>query len=981
MKNLITSPPHGLGLLSLTVLISLGCTAPASDPTDADGKVPPTDSMASPRDQGVDGVAPDEGPPDPPPDATPPGADLGSIPDLGVPTDTGPSDLDAGPPRPCVDPLAVLTESAWTPVFVERGCLGCHREGGTARMGCADDVDGYCAAFELKDPNTPMAGENAADVMGWNLAQIEAQAAPFDGDPEMRPYIVVKATGGAGHIAGQVLAPERGTPEEFTPYEALLALLDAIEQADPAACEEADDRPDALERLQYASPQETWRALTIQIARRLPTPAENAALAQAPDDAAAMAVLSEQLDTLLGTPEVHGWLKERWNDVFMFRGIWQETYDRTYGMFVSHDYGARLWSDMQQHRVGGEQACRVYAERFGYVPYADKTAAEMCHDWFFTHRGISQWTAYGAIESPLELIAYLIENRRPFSEIVTSQTIMMNAYTSNVFFGTADPETNLFFADPTPKPMHPRLMNGHSVRFDLETYDHRFFLPIDGMRFTRLTNEDQDPPPIGRIIEKQVQQFTRAGILTTPAFFARYPSNAINLNRHRAWQTIRLLLGHDILEAADREVDLTAVVGEPNPTVDVPACEVCHVDLDPVAALFQTFAPGDAAFQGDTPNRMRREELGLKLFWPPELHPPGTGPIGAREDYEYGSGEPIIGYLARQIVADERFARTMVAYAWRHVLGQPPPTSTGNPADPAFPIRRTVVGAQMAFFETLVDQFVDDELDLWPVYRALFTSPWFRVNGVIPDPETDGTDGYESVGRGGPITPEHLLRTVEAVWGRPWPFRGREVRPVGDDGDHIVDEGDHRNDFLLRADSARDSFDLMLGLTDEDLSGFFGGIDFFNTLNRPTAFNAIMTLVVDRISNEFACYTVPTDFYAAPADRVFFPRLERDTTPDDPEGERLFRETIVALYARILGVSTAPESEDVDDALTLWGLARDPDPMAADADNRTLDLPVHCRVPPGDGPGLTQDPTFTLRAWMAVVTYLVRQPEFITTRL
>jgi hypothetical protein len=52
--------------------------------------------------------------------------------------------------------------------------------------------------------------------------------------------------------------------------------------------------------------------------------------------------------------------------------------------------------------------------------------------------------------------------------------------------------------------------------------DHRFFLPFDTMRMTRIThsNNPNDVPPAGRIVEKPILEFTRAGILTTPAYLS-----------------------------------------------------------------------------------------------------------------------------------------------------------------------------------------------------------------------------------------------------------------------------------------------------------------------------------------------------------------------------------------------------------------------------------------------------------------------------
>ena len=173
---------------------------------------------------------------------------------------------------------------------------------------------------------------------------------------------------------------------------------------------------------------------------------------------------------------------------------------------------------------------------------------------------------------------------------------MMNYYTSLAYFGTADPDGNDFTANMDDVPMRRDFMSGPDfVRFQADLPDHRYFKPMERLRRTEY---DEYRPPgftrtiknARRIIFRDPQEFPRAGILTSTAFMKRFPSSELNLNRHRAWQTMRLFLDYDILRNQGERISL-ADVEDPNgdATTQNPDCVSCHQVLDPVSGLFQDF--------------------------------------------------------------------------------------------------------------------------------------------------------------------------------------------------------------------------------------------------------------------------------------------------------------------------------------------------------------------------------------------------------
>jgi hypothetical protein len=610
------------------------------------------------------------------------------------------------------------------------------------------------------------------------------------------PYILRKALGQLGHGGAQRLFPD--TPS----YDALVALLRIMERGDEPDCTEAaDDVPgyrEIFDRLDVRNPEQTFRAFTIQTLSRLPTEAEirrirsgsdgpvlgvgnqpgnNMQPGDRPGDRrATLASANQQLrtvQTMIGegfsSGETKHWVKDAWNDVFLFRGIHVQELGRPYEVFNPWDYGARHWSDLCDIKVfetdddgeaiigpGRQPVCNQNYERFGFTEvrqpnaagtgYGNQqilTPAEACDFCRYTRRGIAEFMLHGAIESPLELTADIIQKRQPFTDIVTTEDIMMNYYTSLVYFGTADPMANDFTADMADVAMLDALRNGPNwVVFDVALPDHRVFKRLDRMRRTLQvrtpasylkTDEngeqiigDDGRPEMESGEERyfvyrnehsagQPDTFPRAGILTSPAFMTRFPSNDFNLHRHRAWQVMRLFLDYDILDNQGERISL-ADVDDPNggATTDLDGdCVNCHVRLDPVAGLFKDFTFGGASKLPVTADNQ----------WPGNIHQPGWPAIDGDQAFAHDRDlhGPPIRLLAERIAQSPRFPRAMVKYAWKQVIGTEPLGIAVDPARDDFAARSTVLIAQDRFFQSLVSGFIRTEYDMAYVYQRVFT--------------------------------------------------------------------------------------------------------------------------------------------------------------------------------------------------------------------------------------------------------------------
>ena len=185
-------------------------------------------------------------------------------------------------------------------------------------------------------------------------------------------------------------------------------------------------------------------------------------------------------------------------------------------------------------------------------------------------------TQHGFRRAPLELIAHVVENDRPYTEILTADYIMANPWSAAAYGASTrfdDPEDVHEFR-PSRIVSYYRHGDGYESEYD----------PV--VQHTRVL----DPGPL-------ITDYPHAGILNTTAFLLRYPTTATNRNRARSRWTYYHFLGLDVEKSASRTTDPVALADTNNPTLFNPACTVCHRVLDPVAGAFQNY--GDEGFYKD----------------------------------------------------------------------------------------------------------------------------------------------------------------------------------------------------------------------------------------------------------------------------------------------------------------------------------------------------------------------------------------------
>jgi hypothetical protein len=129
------------------------------------------------------------------------------------------------------------------------------------------------------------------------------------------------------------------------------------------------------------------------------------------------------------------------------------------------------------------------------------------------------------------------------------------------------------------------------------------------------------------------------------------------------------------------------------------------------------------------------------------------------------------------------------------------------------------------------------------------------------------------------------------------------------------------------------------------------------------------------------------DFKRPPETRVLFPEVELSAMPGAPGAEAAIRANLVYMHEHLLGESLGPDDPEIDRSYgvfeAVWDdgqagllLPETPYPTA---------LPGPCRamIDPATGEEIpaelqiTEDPDYTVRAWMAVTTYMLADYRFL----
>lgn len=459
---------------------------------------------------------------------------------------------------------------------------------------------------------------------------------------------------------------------------------------------------------------------------------------------------------------------------------------------------------------------------------------------------------------------------------------------------------------------------------------------ITGINFTNEWDPNEFRPAV-------LPGIPHAGVLSSLMFLNRYPTSATNRNRGRARLVYDVFLDVDILALDGERPDGSAVdISSDAPTLENPDCVKCHSLLDPVASSFQ--------------NWNLRGTYAPPRTWYTDMFQAGFAGVAAPAR---SSGDSL-QWLTKKIAADPRFDDGIVRIVYRGLTGHDPLKA---PAAGAPQAETEAYLAEAGHLDEITAKYVGANRNLKTLIKEIIVSPYWRADGLK---NVAFSAVHEVTGATRLLTPEMLHRKIEALFGFQW--RGP------------VDQyAANRNVFsAARLLDPRQYYQQI-----------YGGIDSFTITERLTDPNGLMVIVQERMANEMACYGVPNDFLSTRTARRLFPHVDTSTVLTSAQGQAAVRQNIQHLHRYLLGEELALTDAEIEHTYALFATVLQQGQSAMLGKSETSSLPTRCmrnndintgtslNVAGGVDGRLRSDSNYAIRAWMAVVAYLLADYRFI----
>ncbi len=417
----------------------------------------------------------------------------------------------------------------------------------------------------------------------------------------------------------------------------------------------------------------------------------------------------------------------------------------------------------------------------------------------------------------------------------------------------------------------------------------------------------------GKVQESKTGLYPHAGLLSMFHYLRRYPSTETNRNRLRARMFYQHFLGVDIMQLAPRSTDATAVAAK----YEVPTMQAadCVVCHRTIDPVASIFQDYD--FEGHVIPR--------KEGWYEDMFQAGF----EGEDMPIEERWRATQWLAERTVKDPRFAVAMVEHVYYILFGRKVLQLPSDIDDPHFLARRRAYLAQRRLIEEVSQQFIESNFDLKAAFRGLIESPFYKVDALqTVNINADRKVELDDLGLVRLLSPEQLERNIKAIFGKEW---GR-----------------------LRDETAI----------------LYGGIDSITVTERNADPSGAMGAIQRILANDLSCNHVANDFRRPATERLLFPSIEPEDVPGEQASNEKVLDTIIYLHQRVLGQEVTRDQPEVQRTYQLFCNVI----QQAQASGFEKRETYFCG---GREDFKTDDPHYTIRAWRAVMTYLLRQHAFL----
>ena len=488
---------------------------------------------------------------------------------------------------------------------------------------------------------------------------------------EGKPWILVKPLNEIAHEGAVQFS------EGDEDYEAFTAMIERIEN--PVVCDDTDSVEEFFDNVELLDEVETLRKASLALVGRLPTLEEENIVKDGGFEA-----LDGVLDSMMTEEAFYDRLIEIYNDYLLT--------DRYYPGTQGLDLIGGLQMD------DGDDGSPIYPNVYWFeeeFPGEDNEQRDEAAA--FANQGIAR--------ASLELIAYVVRNDLPYTEVLTANYTMVNPYSAK----------------------------SYGVSPDFQTGEYDEFVPA------------------------QIPGIPHAGVITDPIFMNRFPTTPTNRNRHRSRMIYEIFMATDVQRLGERPVDATKIEGF-NPTMNDPNCTVCHTIIDPLAGALKNwneegwYSPG-----------MPSVEQPIEADWYLDMRPPGFGDATLPGD----QGQQAAAWVATQIVQDNRFAVAPIHLLFKGLSGQRPLREPTDPKAEGYLEGIRAHDVQTKIFQEIGDKFVESNYNLKTVIKEIIKSPYYRAANAYDLDETREIE-LKDVGTGRLLTPEQLHRKIEAITGIPW---------------------------------------------------------------------------------------------------------------------------------------------------------------------------------------------------------------------